>query len=100
MRVLHIGDDHERGGAPENKSESDRRANCGIYAGQYLPVRNLSTRGGGDPPGFADDEIRCKRRSAMKKDLATDFVLENNTGLEPERYELHAPAVHHFEIDR
>jgi len=36
----------------------------------------------------------------MKKNLAPDFVLENNTALEPERYELHIPPVHHFEIDR
>ena len=36
----------------------------------------------------------------MTKDLAPDFVLENSTTLEPERYELHTPPVHHFEIDR
>jgi nicotinate dehydrogenase subunit B len=36
----------------------------------------------------------------MNKDLAPDFVLENNEVLEPERYELQTPPVHHFEIDR
>jgi nicotinate dehydrogenase subunit B len=36
----------------------------------------------------------------MTKDLAPDFVLEKSTTLEPERYELHTPPVHHFEIDR
>lgn len=29
-----------------------------------------------------------------------DFVLEANNAIEPERYELHTPPVHHFEIDR
>jgi isoquinoline 1-oxidoreductase len=36
----------------------------------------------------------------MKKDLAPDFVQEHNSALEPERYELQTPPVHHFEIDR
>src|SRR5580704_453674 len=36
----------------------------------------------------------------MNKNLAPGFVLENNDVLEPERYELHTPPVHHFEIDR
>jgi isoquinoline 1-oxidoreductase len=36
----------------------------------------------------------------MKKDLAPDSILEHNSVPEPERYELHAPPVHHFEIDR
>ncbi len=36
----------------------------------------------------------------MNKTLTPDWIPETNTVLEPERYELLKPPVHHFEIDR
>jgi nicotinate dehydrogenase subunit B len=36
----------------------------------------------------------------MNKTLTSDFIPGTNTVLEPERYELRTPPVHHFEIDR
>ena len=36
----------------------------------------------------------------MNNNISPGSVLDNNEVLEPERYELHTPPVHHFEIDR
>src|SRR5580704_4888411 len=100
MRVLHFGDDHERLRAAEDECESDRRADQRIHARQCLPVRNLSAHRGRDSTGFADDESVGEGGRAMNKTLTTDFIPGSNTVLEPERYELQTPPVHHFKIDR
>src|SRR5579863_10247856 len=57
-------------------------------------MRNLSADCGGNSRCCADDARVSKRRCAMNKNLQNDVILE------PERYELHTPPVHHFEIDR
>jgi len=48
MRVLHIGNDHERFCTLAAEFEPVDHGNFSIHAGQYLPLRNLSAYRGRD----------------------------------------------------
>ena len=41
MRVLHFGNDHDRGGAAQSKSPSHAKRDRRLPGGQHLPLRNV-----------------------------------------------------------
>ena len=94
MRLLHVRDDHDGCFAVARESQPIRRRHLAFHAGQHMPLWNPSTYRGSDPKGSENHASFHEGVRTMSG--KPDFQIP----LEPERYELTAPPVYRFEVDR
>ena len=94
MRLLHLRDDYDGRFAPAQEPQPIRGRNLAFHGRQHMSLWNTSTNSGCDPKGSEGPESVHEGVQPMSG--KPDFQIP----LEPERYELTAPAAYCFEVDR
>src|SRR5450432_3222033 len=100
MRLLHFGNDHVGRCAVEAQFESCGEGYCRFHGGKCLPLRDLSAHCERDSEGRKGYEPVSGGKGNGPMSASTRNRTHEQLLLEPERYELSAPAPYRFDLDR